>query len=119
MSTTNQQGGGNLRHALALTTLDTDRPTVPDERDARIGQTDRASIVAFLTAEARKFAYAEIDDIRAGIPLRADRLGCKASVLRTMAAYIARGDDLLGGDYIPSPADAERFGAAADREVER
>ena len=66
--------------------------------DGAASVNDRASIVAFLTAEARKFAYAEIDDIRAGIPLRADRLGCKASVLRTMAAYIERGDDRQGGE---------------------
>ena len=66
--------------------------------DGAASVNDRTSIVAFLAAEAQKFAYAEIDDIRAGIPLRADRLGCKASVLRTMAAYIARGDDLRGGE---------------------
>ena len=59
---------------------------------------DRASIVAFLLAESAKFSAAEAEDVRAGIPLRADRLGCKASILRTMAAYVAHGDDRQGGE---------------------
>ena len=43
MSTTNQQGGGNLRHALAATFPES--ATLLD---------DRASIVAFLAAEAKR-----------------------------------------------------------------
>jgi hypothetical protein len=53
----------------------------------------RASIVRFLEAEAVKFSqaadYAGDED-----PECRDRLDCKASILRTMAAYVSRGDDL-------------------------
>ena len=57
---------------------------------------DRASIVAFLTAEGIKFTRAadfagdkDADAYR--------RLDAKASILQTMAAYVARGDDRQGG----------------------
>lgn len=127
MSTTKQQGGDNLRHALALTTLDTDRPTVPDERDTTItslrdslvaanahaaklereAHKDRASIVAFLTAEAKRLdEAAELYEGGSTSHLEIiaklgregrERCRVKAGHTRALAAQIARGDDRLGG----------------------
>lgn len=58
----------------------------------------RASIVAFLTAEAKRFddeaARATSPWVKAEVP---ERLTIQAGLLRTLAAQIARGDDRLGG----------------------
>ena len=88
MSTTNQQGGDNLRHALAAS----------PESGAPLE--DRASIVAFLAAEAVRFDAAT-EQVTARLTLHnvhmRDRLLAQASLCRTLAAQIARGDDRLGG----------------------
>ena len=58
---------------------------------------DRASIVAFLIAETWRFEAAAA---RATSPFKADvreRLNVQASLLRTLAAQIERGDDRQGG----------------------
>lgn len=57
---------------------------------------DRASIVAFLTAEALNFTHAA-DFAGDDDPDARQRLDSKASLLRTMATHVARGDDRLGG----------------------
>lgn len=80
------------------------------------GSAPRASIVAFLTSEARRFD-AESKEASRDRGNASERLRAQASLLRTLAAQIARGDDRLGGD--PTPSDLARFGAAADREVEQ
>jgi len=57
---------------------------------------DRASIVAFLNAEGLKFLeaaqFADQSDLGTGY-----RLTAKSSLLRTLAAQIARADDRNGG----------------------
>lgn len=67
---------------------------------------DRASIVAFLAAEAKRF-----DEAARGISAEAsysaavahmhERLVTRASLCRTLAAQIERGDDRNGGDAEP------------------
>lgn len=78
--------------------IDSTPPTIADPADARI-----ASIVAFLNAEAARF-----DSAARGISSEAthsaevgerhSRLVVRASMCRTLAAQIARGDDLRGGE---------------------
>ena len=90
---------------------------------------DRASIVAFLAflaAEASRFdeaiksvgAASGARQLLGGMLAMRDRLIAQAGLLRTIAAQIKRGDDRQGQD-LPSDGDNDRFGAAADREVER
>ena len=86
MSTTKQQGGDNLRHALAATFPES--ATLLD---------DRASIVAFLAAEAKRFDLAAYDFDKMDKADSADRCRTKAGHTRTLAAQIARSDDCLGG----------------------
>lgn len=60
--------------------------------------TEREAVVAFLREESSKFtATANRVEVDSGIQM-ALRLDAKASVLRTVAAYIERGDHLVGRD---------------------
>jgi hypothetical protein len=54
---------------------------------------ERASIVAFLTAETKRFKEAADAEASKGNGDTAARLYGKASILRTLAAQIQRGDD--------------------------
>ena len=83
-----------------------------------IASKDRASIVAFLAAEAARIDRTAAVFDAALAPDSADRCRTKAGHTRTIAAQIERGDDRQGQDP-PSDGDNDRFGAAADREVER
>ena len=98
MSTTNQQGGGNLRHALAHP-ADPRQPEDPDSIYVRacVAENARASIVAFLAAEAKRFDLAAYDFDKMDKADSADRCRTKAGHTRTLAAQIARSDDCLGG----------------------
>lgn len=58
---------------------------------------DRASIVAFLTAEAKRFDRAADDFDEMDKADSADRCRTKAGHTRTLAAQIERGDDRKGG----------------------
>ena len=57
----------------------------------------RASIVAFLAAEAKRFDLAAYDFDKMDKADSADRCRTKAGHTRTLAAQIARSDDCLGG----------------------
>ena len=60
--------------------------------------TEREAVVAFLREESAQFtATANRVEVDSGIQM-ALRLDAKASVLRTVAAYIERGDHLVGRD---------------------
>lgn len=58
--------------------------------------TDRESIVRFLETEAAKFDKAAEYAMEGEDEFTQERLLSKASILRTIAAYVARGDDLRG-----------------------
>ena len=108
MSTTNQQGGGNLRHALAHP-ADPRQPEDPDSIYVRacVAESDRASIVAFLAAEAKRLdEAAELYEGGSTSHLEIlaklgregrERCRVKAGHTRALAAQIARSDDCLGG----------------------
>ena len=95
MSTTNQQGGGNLHHALAHP-ADPRQPEDPDSIYVRacVAESDRASIVAFLAAEAKR----RDKEARSRIisPDTQDRLRDEAVLCHTLELAIERGDDRLG-----------------------
>lgn len=98
MSTTKQQGGVNERDTTITSLRDSlvaaNAHAAKLEREAH---KDRASIVAFLAAEAKRFddeaARATSPWVKAEVP---ERLSIQASLLRTLVAQIARGDDRLG-----------------------
>jgi hypothetical protein len=60
-------------------------------------QAEREAIIAFLQEEQVRFE-AEADDERRrwGLSDKFGRLSAQASILRTVTAYIKRGDHLLG-----------------------
>lgn len=58
----------------------------------RTAEDERRDVRAFLRAEARKFAVAVAHPDYADDAPSRDRLASKASLLRTMLAYIERGD---------------------------
>ena len=59
---------------------------------------DRASIVAFLAAEAKRFDRAADEFDAMDKADSADRCRTKAGHARTLAAQIERGDDRQGGE---------------------
>ena len=79
-------------------------PTITAARTAATEENARASIVAFLAAEAKRLAEASraargdfVEDARA-LDRYCDGLAAQAESLDTLAAQIARGDDLRGGE---------------------
>ena len=99
MSTTNQQGGGNLRHALAHP-ADPRQPEDPDSIYVRacVAESDRASIVAFLAAEAKRRDKEARSRIMS--PDTQDQLRDEAVLCSTLELAIERGDDLRSGECI-------------------
>lgn len=55
-------------------------------------EAERKDTIALLRGEARKYAKAVQDERRAWSSGAVERMSAKASELRTMAAYIERGD---------------------------
>lgn len=83
------------------------------ERDATItaicselaeARKDRASIVAFLAAEAGRFdrsarsASGDFVYDKRALEISCDKLRAQADIIRSLAAQIARGDDRQGGE---------------------
>jgi len=85
--------------------LDASRRELQD-RDAALAEArkDRASIVAFLAAEAGRFdrsarsASGDFVYDKRALEISCDKLRAQADIIRSLAAQIARGDDRQGGE---------------------
>lgn len=70
--------------------------------------TEREAIVALLREEQIRFAVQADEEMRFfGLSMKHGRLAGQASILRTMAAYIERGDHLIGRDVASGCAECK------------
>lgn len=64
--------------------------------------TEREAVVAFLREEQMRFEAEAVEEMRKwGLSDKHSRLSGQSSILRTMAAYIERGDHLIGREVKP------------------
>lgn len=66
--------------------------------------TEREAVVAFLREEQVRFEHWASEERRKfGLSDKHSRLSAKASILRTVVAYIERGDHIVGHEVEASP----------------